>query len=190
MGNIVAITGTPGTGKKTLSPLVARKLGLACVSVNDLAEKYGLVRAEGMVDTEGLRERISKDFRGPALLFGHLIPYVLSRSATRIVVVLRCEPSVLRKRLLSRGYPMSQVRENLEAELIGVVAADARSALGTAKTTEFDTTHLPVAHASALIAEAIVGNGKRVNIDWVKGYKSAPSLRSLLSGLGTEPPLT
>ncbi|PWY98200.1 P-loop containing nucleoside triphosphate hydrolase protein [Testicularia cyperi] len=44
-----------------------------------------------------------------------------------LVVVLRCDHSVLWERLEKRGYPLNKIQENNEAEIMGVVADDARS---------------------------------------------------------------
>ncbi|SPC66601.1 related to FAP7 - involved in the oxidative stress response [Ustilago sp. UG-2017b] len=43
-----------------------------------------------------------------------------------LVVVLRCDHGVLWERLEKRGYPINKIQENNEAEIMGVVADDAR----------------------------------------------------------------
>ncbi|CBQ73850.1 related to FAP7-involved in the oxidative stress response [Sporisorium reilianum SRZ2] len=43
-----------------------------------------------------------------------------------LVVVLRCDHGVLWQRLEKRGYPLKKIQENNEAEIMGVVADDAR----------------------------------------------------------------
>ena len=80
MGNFFGITGTPGTGKKTIAPLVASKLGIPCISLYDQAVSSGLVRHgddDTEVDTAALGRFIVKHVSGPALVYGHLLPYVL-----------------------------------------------------------------------------------------------------------------
>ena len=40
------------------------------------------------------------------------------------IIVLRCDPKVLVKRLSERGYSKEKVRENLEAEAIGTIYSE------------------------------------------------------------------
>jgi adenylate kinase len=178
---IIGITGTPGTGKKSIAPLVASRLKLPCVSINDLAQRYwGPGQAE--VDTRLLRSRIGRELSGPALLFGHLLPYVLEPKAAELVAVMRCEPSVLKERLLRRGYPQSQVLENVEAELIGVISADSYDAFGSSKTFEVDTTRLDPRRAGEKVTRLLRRSPQVRRIDWTLSYDSDEKLKSLLSG--------
>ncbi|MGD1055147.1 MAG: AAA family ATPase [Nitrososphaerales archaeon] len=187
MSNVFGITGTPGTGKKTIAPLVAARMGIPCISLNDLAVSSGLVERGGdaaEVDTTSLRRSIGRDVSGPALLYGHLLPYVLRGKELRRVAVLRCEPKVLKHRLLNRGYRPEKVVENVEAELIGVISADSMAAFGSRKTAEFDTTASKPTSAARMISEFLKRSGEPGSrIDWTLSYTSASTLRSLLSGL-------
>ncbi len=178
------ITGTPGTGKKTLSPLVAAVLGVPCRGLNDLATRHGLVErgTEGRVDTAELRRLLSREYREPALFFGHLVPYVLRRDDVAKAVVLRCEPRVLGARLTSRGYERAKTLENVEAELIGVVSADTVGAFGLSRVAEFDTSACSPQKAAEAVARLLSDSGARTRpIDWMGSYESAKELKSLLS---------
>ena len=181
---IVGITGTPGTGKKSIAPLVAAKLGVPCLGLNDLARSYDLVGPSGAeVDTERLRERLEHGLPESAVVYGHLLPYSLGKDRVSKVVVLRCEPAVLKQRLGARGYPHAKVVENVEAELIGVIASDAHDAFGESRTWELDTTHATPLQAARAIFE--VAGSKRIpqsRIDWTLAYDSGAKLRLLLSG--------
>ena len=185
MGGIFGVTGTPGTGKKSVSPLVAESLGLRCVSLNELARAYGLLGPGGKggeVDTSRMRRKLAGDVTSEAVLYGHLLPYVLEPSLAEKVFVLRCEPAVLKRRLVERRYPRQKVTENVEAELIGVVSADAFDAFGSARTFEFDTTDADpggAAEAIGSVAKGEAGPGPR--LDWTRRYDSGAKLRSLLS---------
>ena len=194
MGNLIGITGTPGTGKKSIAPLVASKLGLPCLSLSELAATYGLLnrgRADEEVDTKVFAKQVAARIREPSVVYGHLLPYVLTKRSVETVVVLRCEPSALRRRLVARGYSFEKVFQNVEAELIGVVASDSYSAFGPEKTTEFDTSdRKPDAEAKSITNRIRRIGGPRPRIDWTLHYNSAFKLRSLLSGRGTESALT
>ncbi len=184
---ILGITGSPGTGKKSTAPMVAAKLGVDCISLNELVPSFGPKprRRTVDVDTGALRRELRTLSLGPSVVYGHLLPYVFVRSEVQITVVLRCEPAELKRRLRSRGYPWPKVIQNVEAELLGVVSHDAFRTFGPAKTTELDTTSKS-ADTAALAIAGILGTGRvpRRRIEWMKNYGSAPLLRSLMSPLG------
>ena len=186
MGGILGITGTPGTGKKTVAPVVARGLGVGCVSLNEIARDRGVVgkgAQEGDVDPRELRRWVARDVSPPALVYGHLLPYVLPPRSVARVVVLRCEPGVLKERLTRRGYPPGKVTQNVEAELIGVVSADAYERFGPGKTAEADTSAAKPGETAKEVEALLRGPRRgRGRIDWTLGYGSGAELRSLLSG--------
>ncbi|MGQ0797567.1 MAG: adenylate kinase family protein [Methanobacteriota archaeon] len=124
---LVAITGTPGTGKTGASAVIERR-GYAVIHLDDLARREGCVvgrddvRGTDEVDLDLLRTKLHV----PAKLaflhshYSHLMP-------VNVAAVLRCRPSVLRQRLETRGWPSAKVRENVEAEAIGVITQQAAS---------------------------------------------------------------
>jgi adenylate kinase len=195
---MVGVCGTPGTGKKTVSPIVATLMGLpAPIPINSLARK-----GEAEVDTALLRRRLLALDPPRAVLFGHLLPHVLRKPEAGFVAVLRCEPSVLRERLKKRGYPEAKVTQNVEAELIGVVLDECIKRFGSALLREYDTTSAPprgVASAIARDAEAMTAPAKgapspeappRAWLDWTLDYDSSTKLRSLFAGTKDPPAST
>jgi adenylate kinase len=180
---VIGITGTPGTGKKSVAPLVAAKLGLRCRSLNELSSSLGVVRSpDGSVDTERLR-RALRTIDGPAVLYGHLLPYALGRDSVSRVAVLRCEPSALKARLRERRYSERKTIENVEAELIGLESSDAYDTFGPSKTFEVDTTLMTPAQSAAKVLAVVKGARTPLpRLDWVPAYDSEEKLRSLLSG--------
>ncbi len=180
----MGIAGTPGTGKKSVAPLVASSLGLGCLALNDLARTLGALLGsgeDGVVDTDRLRKGLQGMDR-QSVVYGHLLPYSVGEASVWKMVVLRCEPAVLRSRLEKRGYPLAKVVENVEAELIGLESSDAFGAFGRSKTFEVDTTHLTPAE-SAKRAVGIIRGGARPGprIDWMAAYDSGAKLRALIS---------
>lgn len=185
MAGILGITGTPGAGKKSIAPLVAERLGRKLLGLNELALTHGLLERptdESEVDTEELRKKLRKADLGPALVFGHLLPYVFEKGSVERVVVLRCEPSVLKARIAARGYARTKTMDNVEAELIGLVSSDAYEAFGKDRTFELDTTRSTPAQAARKAALILGGKSSpAVRIDWTRTYGSGAKLRSLLS---------
>ena len=150
--------------------------------LNDLARRFRLLASDGAVDTAALKKRITAAGFPPSVFFGHLLPHAFDGGALSKVVVLRCEPKVLRERLRVRGYPPERVVENLEAELIGVVSAEAYRTFGTGKTFEFDTTSTGPDKAAGSVLAILRGEARpRRRIDWTGGYDSGAKLRSLVS---------
>jgi len=180
---IFGITGTPGTGKKSVAPMVAEMLKVPCLGLNDLARSLGLVRGKsGDVDVGKLRSTLRRSLPKDAVVYGHLLPYALDPRAVGKVVVLRCEPETLKERLRARGYEPRKIVADVEAELIGVVSSDAFDAFGKEKTREVDTSHTTPGEAAASVLH-IVEDAPRPapRIDWTLGYDSPTKLRLLLS---------
>ena len=120
----LALSGTPGTGKSTVADLLAQQ-GLNVSTIEELAEQAGalgeLDPSDGAlpVDMEILLQNIAEAWESaplePELIDGHL-SHNLPVDA---VVVLRCNPDVLRQRLNERGYSETKVEANVEWELLG-----------------------------------------------------------------------
>ena len=126
---LVAVAGTPGTGKSSACAVLARR-GYAVVDLDELARKGGFiaghdsVRDTDEVDIEALRDSL----RIPAKI-AFLYSHYSHRMDVGMAVVLRCRPSLLRERLEARGWPPAKVRENVEAEAIDVVLQEAVASL-------------------------------------------------------------
>ena len=182
-GARIGITGSPGTGKKTIGQELARITGLEFLSISDfaIAREYGSWRHDDfLVNLRKTRNAI--DTRGK-IVSGHLLPYIIPKSKMDFVAVLRCSPRVLAKRYLSRKYSKQKIKENLEAELIGVIAEKTISTYGLEKAAEFDTTRTTNPRRIATrILETATGGRKRHfgEIDWMA---SLSSYRTFLEAL-------
>ena len=120
----LSLTGTPGTGKSTLAGLLSTN-ELNIITIEELAEKAGaleeLDRFDGAhpVDLDILLEYLNQNWQlpptGPEVIDGHF-SHNLPVDA---VVVLRCNPDILRDRLKQRGYSDSKIESNVEWELLG-----------------------------------------------------------------------
>ncbi len=122
---LIAVTGTPGTGKTSSCEVLARR-GYLVVDLDDVARQGGFIvgrdeaRQTDEVDVDALRENL----RVPAKI-AFVRSHYAHRMAVDMAVVLRCSPAVLRKRLEARGWPPEKVRENVEAEAIDVITQEA-----------------------------------------------------------------
>jgi len=128
-----------------------------------------------------MRAKASKELKGAAVLSGHLLPYVVPASKLRRVVVLRCDPSILKRRLEERKYGEAKVVQNVQAELIGVVSAESFDRFG-AKASEYDTSTTSPEEAAKDIARVFKGRRPAMGrIDWTDAYDTAAKLGSLFS---------
>ena len=140
----IAITGVPTVGKTTLAKKLSRELGYKLVSINDLAEKlkaysdYDSKRESKILDMNKLRLAI-KGMKGDIILDGH----TSHEFDVNLVIVLRCNPEILQKRL-KKKYPRNpfKVRDNVDAELVGVITHEALKY--NDKVFEIDTTKMSV----------------------------------------------
>ena len=103
----LALTGTPGVGKTTVSSLLA-DVGYQVETVQDIAQRFGCIddvdSEDGArpIDIDELNTQIHSEWKNNPIKsividghLSHLLP-------VDCVVILRCSPSVLRKRLTGR----------------------------------------------------------------------------------------
>lgn len=148
----VALTGTPGVGKTTVAAEAARH-GWAVVDLKAWARAEGAVVAYDQADQAevldiALLRRRRRKLPDPCLVEGHL-SHLLGLDAAW---VLRCDPLVLRDRLLARGYPVAKVRENLEAEAIDLILQEALDAAAP-RVVQRDGTRRTAAESFAAFAD-------------------------------------
>ena len=137
----LALTGTPGVGKTTVSSLLA-DVGYQVETVQGIAERFGCIddvdSEDGArpIDIDGLNTQIHSEWKNnpikSIIIDGHL-SHLLQVDC---VVVLRCSPSVLRKRLTGRSYTEQKISGNVDWEILGSAWAEMDD---TIPAIEFDT---------------------------------------------------
>jgi len=162
---LVAVTGTPGTGKTSVCKLLK---GVTVIDLRTLAEDHSELfsrdkkRKSLDVDVKVLRKFIPK-IDGTLVLDGHLSHHMKPDFA----IVLRCSPEVLAKRLAKRRWSKAKVRENLEAEAVDVVLIESMDLCN--EVFEIDTTEMTPLQVSKAVAEIIKGESGKYrpgNVDW------------------------
>jgi adenylate kinase len=164
---LIAITGTPGTGKSSACGVLERR-GYLVVDLDQVARKEGLVvgrdqsRESDEIDVDALRELLNVPAKVAILKahYSHLMD-------VNVTVVLRCRPSVLQKRLEARGWSPEKVRENLETEAIDLITQEAVARVPFVY--EVDTTDLAPAQTANAILEILKGNTRgheAGSVDW------------------------
>ncbi len=169
----ISISGAPCTGKTEVSKLLSKRLNYMLIQINELAEKlnafsgYDKKRECKILDMDKLEKDINK-IKGDVIIEGHtshLFP-------TDTVIVLRCNPEILKKRLEKR-YPSNplKVQENLEVEILGVITSEAT--MYNKNVYEIETSNKKPEQIVKSILKILKGeeNQFRVGkIDWLEKY--------------------
>lgn len=157
---ITAITGTPGTGKKSVAYLL-RERGMSTLSVEELARDHGILEGDE-IDISKLHAVSETLSRSKDLyIFGHLSHYTRWDRA----FVLRCSPDVLYERLIARGWKREKVIENVRSEILDIILCEAVQE--GEDVFQIDTTHLkPEQAAEAIMNEASPLRKRPGSISW------------------------
>lgn len=184
---IVAISGVGGTGKTSAAELLvkmlnknikSRKQKYKLVVMNRLAARakayvgYDKARKSKIVSIKKLKvqvKKLSKKYENMVLEghFAHLFP-------ADIVVVLRCEPGVLERRLRRKYKWPTKITENVEAEMINVITEESLPLHSPGTIFEIDTTKRTARQTARTIEKIINNKGEeRVKhiagkIDWLQ----------------------
>ena len=168
----IAVTGTPGTGKTTAVDLV--ETDLEVVHLNDVIREEGLYdevdeeRDSLVADLDAVREWF--EGRECVLVESHLAHHLPAEK----VVVLRCHPEELERRLGERGEPEAKARENTgatkspralvryahenaESEALDVILSEAVAEHGLDAVYEIDTTDTDSEAVASAIEAVIAG---------------------------------
>ncbi|KAJ2000194.1 factor activating pos9 [Coemansia thaxteri] len=128
----ILITGTPGTGKTTTAEMVALAAGLEVVTVGDLIKQRSLHDGyHEEFDTYWLNEdkvvdEMEEMMAGGGMCVDYHTCEFFPERWFDLVVVLRADTTQVYDRLESRGYKQNKIQENVECEIMQVVADEAR----------------------------------------------------------------
>ena len=162
----IFITGTPCTGKTR----IASKLNGRLIKINDLARSHDFIlgvdaeKGYQIIDVDKLSEyvyNLTLNSEETLIFEGHVAH--LCDGADK-VIVLRVRPEILEKRLKKRNYSDAKIRENLEAEALGVCSAESYEKY-TDKVYELDISDLSIDEAVKLVEDVIKNGG-----DYPVGY--------------------
>ncbi|PSP54505.1 adenylate kinase [Halobacteriales archaeon QS_1_67_19] len=155
----VAVTGTPGTGKTAAVEVLDADpdFDLDVVHLNDLIREEELwedrdaERDSLVADLDAIGARLAG--RDDLLVESHLAHHL---DADR-VVVLRCHPEEIERRLVERGESDPKAAENAESEALDVVLSEAVEARGLDSVYEIETTDRDPEAVAAAIAAVVAG---------------------------------
>ncbi|CDO93822.1 unnamed protein product [Kluyveromyces dobzhanskii CBS 2104] len=128
----IIVSGTPGCGKSTTCELLSRRMEKSkYYNISDFAKEHGCydgyddARKSNIVDEDKLLDELEPLLRKGGCIVDWHVNDVFPERLVDLVVVLRCDNSILYDRLNKRGYHNAKIDENMDAEIMGVVMQDA-----------------------------------------------------------------
>lgn len=166
---MIAITGTPGTGKTSISKEL-RTRGHDVIDLNEYLRNKDMLeeRDEGRdtfcVDIDSLDIAL-EEFRNGKEVFieGHISHNVRCDA----IIVIRCEPGILFERLEERKYSFEKIMENVQAEVLDVILCEASES--EVPVYELNSSEDSVTVLADMIEDILKGNTDKYqpgNIDW------------------------
>lgn len=160
---IVALTGTPGTGKTTVSEHLE---DFDVIDLTEFVKEHGLgeENREFEVDLDAMVEKLEEeiDRTEDIVIEGHLSHHF----PADYCVVLRCDPEELEARLAERNYSKPKVQENVESEMLDVILGEAVQKQDNI--IEIDTTNQKAEDVAEEIERRIENNETGYGeIDWM-----------------------
>nr|CAG8594708.1 4307_t:CDS:2 [Entrophospora candida] len=163
----ILITGTPGTGKSTLSELLAKSTNYKYINVGELAKEKNLY--DGYNETfdtnildddkvvDELEEIIEED--GGNIIDFHSCELFPERWFD-LIIVLRADITILYDRLEKRKYTGQKITENVDCEIFQIVLEEAKESYSEEIVVELQSNN----------TDDIENNLSRIE-EWIKNWK-------------------
>lgn len=174
---VVVISGTPGVGKTSVALRIAEILGgkyfnlSEFVLSNNLFVGYDMNTDSFIIDEEKLRNALNDLIRrseGYIIIDSHYGEIVDDDLLFKLIV-LRLDPRVLHRRLISKGWGGRKLLDNLESELVGVCTFNALEEHDRSKVCEVDVTGKDLNEVVREVLEIINGDLVcEVKVDWLR----------------------
>ena len=173
---VIAVSGTPGTGKSIFAQVLAKKLNAQIIDLSALIRRKKIYR----LDVDGTKianlPKMRKEFirtihasRSPIVVEG-LLAHLLPKKYLTHVIILRTRPRVLERRLRARKYSKAKICDNIESEALSIILWEAVQAYGMDKVYEIDMTKLRANAAVKLFSDALASKVslKPGKVDWLE----------------------
>ena len=153
---LVAITGTPGTGKTSITEHLS-SLGYHTISLDKILTEQGLMgEYDNYYDSHiidiGLLKNVKVGMESLTFVEGHLSHYL----PCDLIIVLRCNPKIIENRLRARGYSANKISQNVESEVIDQILVE--SIETDSPTFEIDCSDKTIAEVGEAVIQIINGD--------------------------------
>lgn len=128
---IIIVTGTPATGKTTLSKFLSEKKGFEYIDLNQFSKDNGLIvgfdeeRDCDIIDESKLTEKIKEYTKDKNVVIDSHLSHYISPDIVDQCIVTKCNLRELKTRLEKRGYSFNKVRENLDSDIFDTCMIEA-----------------------------------------------------------------
>ncbi|CAG8792823.1 12093_t:CDS:2 [Cetraspora pellucida] len=128
----ILITGTPGTGKTTLSQLASESTDLFHINVGELVKEKSLHQGfdhefqSWILDDDKLVDELEETLSNGGNIVDFHSCEVFPERWFDLVLVLRTDNTILFDRLKDRGYSQKKITENIDSEIFQVILEEAR----------------------------------------------------------------
>lgn len=161
---------------------MAERLGIRLLELGEIAGAGG---GEVEVNPRRLSARAGSMIRlsrTDVLIATHIV--FRPRGYTpRVVVVLRRSPTELLRELRKRGYSEEKVLENVEAELLGLVYAEALRIYGRSRVSQVNASSRSLEGVAGLVEGCVMGRRVDEEVDWIAQLEGSGELSWLLPQL-------
>ncbi|MGA2460767.1 MAG: AAA family ATPase [Candidatus Bathyarchaeia archaeon] len=187
MKKVIIVTGTPGTGKTTISRQLAEEIGARYLPLTQHVSSYGLYsgvdvrRNSKVMDLKRTRadlKRLLLKEDKTIVVDSHIPDVIAPKSLVKRVLVLRCHPKVLKSRLRAKKWKQEKVQENLLAEILDACLLEAVDYYGWRPVFEINTSHGSVRRCVTLAKASLRGKSRKKgrSFDWITTLNREHSL--------------
>lgn len=151
---IIAISGTPGTGKTRVAKAISKNLGYKVIEISKL---IGInPNSETKISLAELNKLIKPYITDNTIIESHLAHFLTSKKID-FFIILRCNPDILAKRLKKRGYSKQKIYDNVMFEALDGTYIEAKEL--HKNVIQVDNTALP--NKTVNIITLFVTNGRK-----------------------------
>ncbi|MEM2083717.1 MAG: adenylate kinase family protein [Nitrososphaerota archaeon] len=188
MRNIILLTGTPGSGKTLIGERLAKNLKGLFIDIPTLVKKkklfsyYDRKYKSYIVNLRKLRKELNKIYvmEEKKIVISSHFPLYIPKEKLCKVIVLRCNPLILIKRLKKRNYPYRKIRDNIISELIDLIYYEAIKYYGKKMVFQLDVSNKKINDILKEISLILLKSNKQYTIDWIAFLEKMGKLNSIL----------